>query len=130
VTYSHRVEGEKYPSGQRQEDKVEKKATIGHTAVKVKDIQGAIALLEDLLSFTVSRQAGEGEIPSNVWFEEGLQLVHDPHFEGPEGRLHHLGVLVADREAIVQTCKEKGLSEVRPNWYALPDGLVLEFLQQ
>ena len=107
-----------------------KRATIGHTAVKVKDITGTIALLEDLLGFQVSRRAGEGATPSNVWFEEGLQLVHDPDFQGPEGRLHHLGVLVSDREAIVQACKSRGFSEVRPNWYALPDGLVLEFLQQ
>ena len=103
-------------------------ATIGHTAVKVKDIRGMIVLLQDLLDFHVARKMGEGEIPSNVWFEEGLQLVHDPEFEGPEGRLHHLGVLVSDRGAIVQECERRGFSEVRPNWYALPDGLVLEFL--
>jgi hypothetical protein len=73
---------------------------------------------------------GEGKIPSNVWFEEGLQLVHDPDFKGPEGRLHHLGVLVADQAAMAQECESRGFTEVRPNWYALPDGLVLEFLQQ
>jgi hypothetical protein len=28
----------------------------------------------------------------------------------------------------VRECKSRGFSEVRPNWYALPDGLVLEFL--
>ena len=105
-------------------------ATIGHTAVKVKDIKATVALLEDLLGFHVRRTAGDGDTPSNVWFEEGLQLVHDPDFEGPEGRLHHLGVLVSDREAIVRECQSRGYSEVRPNWYALPDGLVLEFLQQ
>ena len=105
-----------------------KDATIGHTAIKVRDINGMIVLLEDLLDLHVRRQMGDGDIPSNVWFEEGLQLVHDPDFEGPEGRLHHLGVLVSDRDAIVQECERKGFSEVRPNWYALPDGLVLEFL--
>jgi hypothetical protein len=105
-----------------------KGATVGHTAIKVKDINGMIVLLEDLLDFHVRRKMGDGETPSNVWFEEGLQLVHDPDFEGPEGRLHHLGVLVSDRDAIVQECERKGFSEVRPNWYALPDGLVLEFL--
>jgi catechol 2,3-dioxygenase-like lactoylglutathione lyase family enzyme len=103
-------------------------ATIGHTAVKVKDIVTMTALLEDLLGFRVSRQAGDGEAPSNVWFEEGLQLVHDPEFEGPEGRLHHFGVLVPDRAAMVKECLKRGYREVRPNWYALPDGLVLEFL--
>jgi hypothetical protein len=71
---------------------------------------------------------GDGEAPSNVWFEEGLQLVHDPAYEGPEGRIHHLGILVSDRDAIVDECVKRGFSEVRPNWYALPDGLVLEFL--
>ena len=105
-----------------------KDATIGHTAVKVKDIKGMIKLLEDLLGFHVRRKAGDGEIPSSVWFEEGLQLVHDPDFEGPEGRLHHLGILVSDRDAMAKECTRRGFSEMRPNWYALPDGLVLEFL--
>jgi catechol 2,3-dioxygenase-like lactoylglutathione lyase family enzyme len=105
-------------------------ATIGHTAIKVRDIRGTIRLLEDLLGFSVLRRAGEGDVPSNVWFEEGLQLVHDPEFKGPEGRMHHLGVVVADRKAIVQECERRGFVEVRPNWYALPDGLVLEFLPQ
>lgn len=105
-----------------------KHATIGHTAIRVRDITATIALLEDLLGFQVIRAMGEGEVPSNVWFEQGLQLVHDPDYEGPEGRIHHLGVLVSDREAVVQECVKRGFSEVRPNWYALPDGLVLEFL--
>jgi hypothetical protein len=103
-------------------------ATIGHTAVRVKDIEGMIALLEDLLDFHVQRTMGEGAVSSNVWFEEGLQLVHDPGFEGPEGRLNHLGIAVSDREAVVQACWRKGFGEVRPNWVALPGGLVLEFL--
>ena len=105
-------------------------ATIGHTAVKVKDITSMIKLIEDLLGFRVKRRKGDGEIPSRVWFEEGLQLVHDPDFKGPEGRLHHLGILVPDKEAMAQECKRRGFSEVRPNWYALPDGLVLEFLSK
>jgi len=86
-----------------------------------------IRLIEDLLGFHIIRRVGDGEIPSHVWFEEGLQLVYDPDFDGPEGRLHHLGVLVSDRDAIAQECKRRGLSAVKPNWYALPDGLVLEF---
>ena len=104
------------------------KATIGHTAVRVKDIAGMVPLLEDLLGFRVQRTMGEGAVPSNVWFEEGLQLVHDPAFEGPEGRLHHLGIVVADREAMARACAARGFAEMRPYWYALPDGLVLEFL--
>jgi hypothetical protein len=107
-----------------------KGVTVAHTAVKVKDINGMIKLLEDLLGFQVSRARGDGEIPSTVWFEEGLQLMYEPDFEGPEGRLHHLGILVSDREAIVQDCKKRGFLEVRPNWYALPEGLVLEFLSK
>ena len=104
--------------------------TLAHTAVKVKDINSMIKLIEDLLGFRIRRTKGDGEIPSSVWFEEGLQLMHEPDFEGPEGRLHHLGILVSDREAMVQECKRRGFSEVHPNWYALPDGLVLEFLSE
>ena len=40
----------------------------------------------------------------------------------------HLGILVADRAAMVPECGRRGFSEVRPNWYALPGGLVLAFL--
>jgi len=105
-------------------------ATIAHTAVKVRDINGMIKLIEDLLGFHVIRKKGNGWIPTSVWFEEGLQLVSDPNFEGPEGRLHHIGILISDKKAMVQECKRRGLSEVRPNWYALPEGLVLEFLDQ
>jgi lactoylglutathione lyase len=103
-------------------------ATIGHTGVRVKDIIGMTKLIQDLLGFHVSKKKGDGEIPSAVWLEEGLQLVHDPDFAGPEGRLHHIAVLVSDRDAIAQECKKRGFSEVRPYWYMLPDGLVLEFL--
>lgn len=102
-------------------------ATIGHTAVKVKDINGMVELLQDLLGFTVRRKT-EGDVPANVWFTEGLQLVLDADFDGPEGRMHHLGVTVPDREAMSQECRARGFAEVRPNWFALPDGLVLEFL--
>jgi len=104
-------------------------AKIGHTAVKTKDINGMIKIMENLLGFHVSRTKGEGETPESVWFEEGLQLMHDPDFEGPEGRLHHLGILVSDRDAMAKECERKGFLQVRPNWYALPDGLVLEFLE-
>jgi catechol 2,3-dioxygenase-like lactoylglutathione lyase family enzyme len=104
-------------------------ASIGHTAIRVKDVNGMVELLGDLLGFTVGRTMGEGKVPSNVWFDQGLQLVYDPDFAGPEGRLHHLGVTVADREAMAKECARRGFTEVRPNWYALPDGLVIEFLQ-
>ena len=106
------------------------RATVAHTAVKVKDINGMIELLEDLLGFRVVRKRGDGDIPSTVWFEEGLQLMYEPDFNGPEGRLHHLGISVSDRAAVVAECKRRGFSEVRPNWFALPDGLVLEFLSE
>jgi hypothetical protein len=85
------------------EDKMSNVATIGHTAVRVSDIVGMTALLEDLLGFRVLRTMGDAETPSNVW-------------------------LVADRDAMVQECEKRGFTEVRTNWYALPDGLVLEFL--
>ena len=33
-------------------------ATIGHTALKVKDINGMIKMIEDLLGFHVSKKGG------------------------------------------------------------------------
>ena len=100
--------------GNQQEDRMAEGATIGHIGVKVKDINGMIKMIEDLLGFHVSRKKGDGEIPSSVWFEEGLQLVHDPDFGGPEGRLHHLAILVSDRDAMAQECKRRGFSRGAP----------------
>ena len=103
------------------------KATIGHTAIKVQDILGMAELLQDLLGFE-ERNRSEGDPPANIWFKEGLQLVRDPEFEGPEGRLHHMGLMVEDLEAMSAECRRRGFVEVRSNWFALPDGLVIEFL--
>jgi hypothetical protein len=60
-----------------------------------------------------------------------MQFIQDPGFEGPEGRLAHLGVMTSDLEAALEASKAFGVAEMPQgrNWLRLPDGLAVEILQ-
>ena len=47
---------------------------------------------------------GPEDHPKQVWTVGGLQLVSDPGFEGPEGRIAHLGIMTEDLEASSKRC--------------------------
>jgi hypothetical protein len=74
---------------------------------------------------------GDGRAPRQVWTLGGIQLIADPDFHGPEGRLAHLGIMAEDQEAVLREAREWGVQELPQgrNWLALPDGLNVEILQ-
>ena len=80
---------------------------------------------------TLREVQGDADSPKQVWTIGGFQLICDPTFGGPEGRLGHIGVMTEDLEAAL---KEAGswvvthLPQGR-NWLQLPDGLCLEVMQ-
>jgi hypothetical protein len=58
--------------------------------------------------------------------------VADPGFDGPEGRLAHLGVMTEDLEAALAAAYAwEGVTAMPQgrNWLALPDGLCVEVIQ-
>lgn len=74
---------------------------------------------------------GTADAPKQVWIIGGLQLISDPGFDGPEGRIAHLGIMTEDPDAALREVHAWGATQMPQgrNWFALPDGLSIELLQ-
>ncbi|SAL13733.1 glyoxalase/bleomycin resistance protein/dioxygenase [Caballeronia peredens] len=107
------------------------KAYLEHVAIWVQDIRWHIRFFEDVLGMTLREVDGTLEAPRQYWTLGGLQFIHDPRFEGPEGRLAHLGVMCEDLEAALAAAQAFGVAEMPQgrNWLRLPDGLAVELIQ-
>jgi len=108
------------------------KSYVEHVAVRVKDIDWHIRFFGDVLGMPIREIDGTADRPRQVWTIGGVQLMADPDFAGPEGRLAHLGVMTEDLEAAL--AEAYAWDGVKPmpqgrNWLALPDGLCVEVIQ-
>lgn len=105
---------------------------VEHVAVRVKDIGWHIRFFRDALGMPIREADGPGDHPRQIWTVGGMQLVADPDFAGPEGRLAHLGVMTEDLDAALAAAYAwEGVSALPQgrNWLALPDGLCVELIQ-
>ena len=107
------------------------KAYLEHVAFFVRDIHWHIRFFEDVFGMTMREVDGTPETPRQYWTLGGMQFIHMPDFEGPEGRLGHLGIMCEDAEAALAAARRY---DARPmpqatNWLRLPDGLAIEFIQ-
>ena len=109
----------------------QRKSYLEHTAIRVKDIQWHIRFFEEALGMPIRSVDGPEDHPKQVWTLGGLQLVSDPNFEGPEGRVAHLGIMTEDVEAAIEEVNKWHLTQMPQgrNWFALPDGLIIELMQ-
>jgi catechol 2,3-dioxygenase-like lactoylglutathione lyase family enzyme len=108
-----------------------KKTYLEHTAIRVKDIQWHIRFFGEALGMSIRSIDGPEDHPKQVWLLDGVQLVSDPGFEGPEGRSAHLGIMTEDLEASIEEVNQWNVTRMPQgrNWFALPDGLVIELIQ-
>lgn len=104
---------------------------VEHVAIKVKDIGWHLRFFKEVLGMTVREVTGAENAPEKAWTIGGMQFNVDPEFDGPEGRLAHLGIMVEDLEAALAEARKWGVRELPMgrNWLALPDGLELELMQ-
>jgi catechol 2,3-dioxygenase-like lactoylglutathione lyase family enzyme len=109
-----------------------KRSYVEHVAVRVRDIDWHIRFFREALGMPIRAVDGPADAPKQVWTIGGVQLVADPAFAGPEGRLAHLGVMTEDLDAaLAEAYRWEGV-EAMPqgrHWLALPDGLCVELLQ-
>jgi catechol 2,3-dioxygenase-like lactoylglutathione lyase family enzyme len=110
----------------------EKRAYVEHVAIRVKDIGWHIHFFNTVLNMPIREETGDdAAAPRQVWTVGGAQLISDPGFSGPEGRLAHLGIMVEDQAAVLREAEAFGVRRLPqgPNWLQLPDGLCVEILQ-
>jgi catechol 2,3-dioxygenase-like lactoylglutathione lyase family enzyme len=107
------------------------KAYLEHVAIWVRDIHWHIRFFHDVLGMTLRQVEGTVDNPTQYWTLGGMQFIAKPDFDGPEGRLAHLGVMCADLEAALAAAQAFGVTELPKgrNWLRLPDGLVIELMQ-
>jgi catechol 2,3-dioxygenase-like lactoylglutathione lyase family enzyme len=109
-----------------------KKSYVEHVAVRVKDIDWHIRFFREALGMPIREVDGPADNPRQIWTVGGVQLMADPGFVGPEGRLAHLGVMTEDLDAaLAEAYAWDGVKQMPQgrNWLALPDGLCVEVLQ-
>ncbi|KVO11250.1 VOC family protein [Burkholderia ubonensis] len=107
------------------------KAYLEHVAIWVKDIRWHIRFFEEVLGMTLREVDGTLDAPRQYWTLGGLQFIHAPEHDGPEGRLAHLGVMCEDLEAALAAARRFGVTKMPQgrNWLRLPDGLAVELIQ-
>ncbi|MGP8436583.1 VOC family protein [Paraburkholderia fungorum] len=107
------------------------KAYLEHVAIWVKDIHWHIRFFEDVFGMTMREVDGTVDEPRQYWTLGGLQFIHNPKHDAPEGRLGHLGVMCEDMEAALAAAQKYDVSEMPQgrNWLRLPDGLAVELIQ-
>lgn len=107
-----------------------KRAYMEHVAIRVRDIEWHVRFFREVLGMGL-RDDRRGQTPSQAWTVGGVQLVADPAFADPEGRLAHLGIMVEDLDAVLREAAGWGVTALPqgPNWLRLPDGLCLEIIQ-
>ena len=108
-----------------------RKAYVEHVAIFVRDIHFHIRFFKEVLGMTMREVDGAPEAPRQYWTVGGMQFIALPNFEGPEGRLAHLGVMCEDLEAALAAAHPFDVKPMAqgPNWLRLPDGLAIEFIQ-
>jgi len=109
----------------------QRRSYLEHIAIRVKDIQWHIRFFKEALGMSLRSVDGPGDHPKQVWTIGGLQLVSDPNFEGPEGRVAHLGIMAEDLEGALEEVYKWSVTQMPQgrHWFALPDGLIIELLQ-
>ena len=108
-----------------------KRSYVEHVAIRVRDIQWHVRFFREALGMTIRELDGPADAPRQVWTIGGMQLIADPEFRGPEGRLAHLGIMTEDVEAAIRSAHQWNVTELPQgrNWLALPDGLEVELIQ-
>lgn len=109
----------------------QRRSYLEHTAVRVKDIHWHIRFFEQALGMPVRSVQGNRDAPVQVWTVGGVQLVSDEDYEGPEGRMVHLGIMTENLENALEEVHKFGVIEMPQghNWFRTPDGLAIELMQ-
>ena len=95
-----------------------------HTALRVRDLEGALRFYGEVIGLQVQRVGGpDPSRPGSVWLQ-GIQLVRaEEQDTANKGVLDHIGFSVANIDAIVESVVASGTALEAPiRETTLPDG--------
>ncbi len=105
---------------------------IDHTAVKVRDFEGALAFFTQVMGMEVTlTDPASGEKPWAQAWVGGIQLQRDEQGSGLyQGDVTHIGLVADDVDALLEAAyATEGVYQApgKPrNWFITPFGLMLE----
>ncbi|MFF7710266.1 VOC family protein [Pseudomonas sp. NPDC007930] len=108
------------------------KAYLEHVAFWVADIHWHIRFFHEVFGMEMREVQGTVEEPIQYWTLGGMQFMSQPGFQGPEGRMGHLGMMCENAAYALAAARRFEGVEPMPqgdNWLRLPDGLAVEFIQ-
>ena len=112
------------------------KPRVEHVAVRVRDLEGYLDFFQNVMGMAVTEEqrATDGTV-KQVWVG-GMQLQRDDTFD-PALREHeqmtHIGIDVDDVDALLEkvyACEGITQHGENRNWFALPDGPVIELVSR
>ncbi|NLG49884.1 MAG: VOC family protein [Chloroflexi bacterium] len=108
-----------------------KASYLQHVAIRVRDMQWHIRFFEEALGMPIASRQGPEDDPAQVWLVGGIQLIADPNVEQSDGQLAHLGIMAGDVEKAIEEVSRWEVTQMPQgnNWFALPDGLVIELVE-
>jgi catechol 2,3-dioxygenase-like lactoylglutathione lyase family enzyme len=101
-----------------------------HTALRVRDMEGAIRFYTEVMGLQVQRVGGpDPNRPGSVWLQ-GVQLVRaEEQDTANKGVLDHIGFSVANLDAIVESVVAAGTALEAPiRESTLPNGLKMKLV--
>ena len=90
-----------------------------HTAIRVRDLDKALAFYSDLLGLPVTRVRGPKDNPDSVWVP-GLQIVVDPETQ-PGTNLDHAALGIHNIEEACKRLDDAGYVAATPLTETQPD---------
>lgn len=73
------------------------KSYVEHVAVKARDIGWHLRFFREVLGMAVRETVWREDRLEKAWTAGGMQFNADPGFDGPEGRMAHLGIMRGPR---------------------------------
>jgi len=81
-----------------------------HTALRVRDLEKALAFYRDVMGLNIQRSGGDPARPNSVWLD-GIQLVRaETQDTAEKGVLDHIGFSVANVDEIVASVQAAGIA--------------------
>ena len=105
---------------------------IDHTAVKVRDFEGALAFFTQVMGMEITlTDPASGEEPLAQAWVGGIQLQRDGEGGGSyQGDVSHIGLVADDVDSLLEAVYEvEGVCQApgKPrNWFITPFGLMME----